>query len=274
MEKNLYGRSNERSKSIFYGYSKQPKRLEWMVNTLRSIIFLFCSLVLLLHGAAIRAAENLSANKEHDTSNSGDNATQPASKSDGYLVISLGSRRLIMNDMLYLKFRNISSRDSFDFLYRAKTCTENQPHDFTYGLTNASVYVMPLPPGRYEFFSFASKKQVIATNRFGPDGASFATATLGPREEFSVPFTIKTNSATYVGQFMHDVFYPKGAQPLRNPGFSYFVLSNQQSRDLAIAGKRGDISSDLSVINATPDLIAVNSSLIRGAFVTSTDVSK
>jgi hypothetical protein len=245
-----------------------------MVNTLRSIIFLFCFLALLLHGAAIRAAENLSSSEASDTSHRSDKATQPTSKSDGFLVISLGSRRLIMNDMIYLKFRNISSRENFDFLYRAQSRAGNQPHDFTYGLTNASVYVMRLPPGQYEFFSFASKKQVIATNRFGPDDATFATAALGPREEFSVPFTIKANSAIYVGRFMHDIFYPKGAQPLRNPGFSYFVLSNQQSRDLALASKRGDISSDLSVISATPDLIAVNSSLIRGAFVTSADVSK
>jgi hypothetical protein len=212
------------------------------------------------------------------TEKSGSNETldKPIQTTDGFLIISLGSRNPLLTDSLYFRLREVVSRKDYNILYNGRFRTGDQPHDFVQGSINASVYVLRLPPGKYEFYSFNSKQQVLPNTspRSRMDQMTMATATLGPKADFSVPFSIENGKVTYVAQFMQSIFYRRGAIPTINPGFSYFVVSNQQSRDLATAYKRGDISSDLPVISAIPDLITINSPVMRGAVVTETDVIK
>ncbi len=211
-----------------------------------------------------------------EESASGEEPNKLAQGADGFLVISLGSRNPLLTDSLYFRLREVGSRKDYNILYNGRSRSSDQPHDFVQGPINASVYVLRLPPGKYEFYSFNSKQQVLPNTspRSRMDQMTMATATLGPKLDYSVPFVIEIGKVTYVAQFMQSVFYRRGSIPTINPGFSYFVVSNQQSRDLAIAYKRGEVSSDLPVISAIPDLIAINSPVMRGAVVTDAEMPR
>lgn len=71
-----------------------------------------------------------------------------------------------------------------------------------------AVISTPLPPGQYEFYSFTVT---------GP--AKDHT----PLFVYSIPFTIESGKATYVGSYL----------ALENANEPYFVVSDQQTRDAA-----------------------------------------
>ena len=194
-------------------------------------------------------------------------AAQELVSGDGVVILSLGSRSLTPVDRLYLQLRNIDSKKTYDILFSPRSRAENIPHDFSYKQIHASVYMLRLPAGQYEIFSFVSKQQVLASPSIlqrNQSGLTPSTATVRPKQEFSIPF---------VGQYIHSIFYRKGTNALVNSGASYFVVSTQQARDLATAQKRGDISAELPIISAIPDLIAINNPVIRGAVITEADVA-
>jgi hypothetical protein len=201
---------------------------------------------------------------------------QELASGGGLVVLSLGSRSLTPADRLYLQLRKIDTQKTYDILFSPRSRAENIPHDFSYKQIHASVYLLRLPAGQYEIFSFVSKQQVLASPSIlqrNQSGLTPSTATVRPKQDFSIPFVIEPGKATYIGQFIHSIFYRKGTNALLNSGASYFVVSNQQVRDVATAHKRGDIPAELPVISAIPDLIAINSPVIRGAVITEADVA-
>jgi hypothetical protein len=240
-------------------------RLEEKLRTPR-LIRIFCFFSIAFASLCLHAIDNVADG----------NAAGTSAPSDGYLIISLGSLNPGIVERLYLRLRETSSRKTHDVLFTPQSRGNDQLHDFSNGKISASVYVLRLPPGQYEFYSFASKSQVLSSAGLGQkdSGLTPSIASLGPKQEFSVPFAIERGKATYVAQFMHNVFYARGTNPLRNPGFSYFVVSNQQGRDVDTARKRGDISRDVPVISAIPDLMAINSPAIRGAPVNDADPAR
>jgi hypothetical protein len=229
------------------------------------VVTLFFIATTFLVGAA-RATEKSVSSEE---------SNKLAQGTDGFLVISLGSRYPILAENLYFRLREVVSRKEYSILYNGRSRSDEQPHDFVQGSINASVYVLRLPPGKYEFYRFTLKQQTLVRTRPGSrlDWQTMGTVTSGPKEEFSVPFVIEYGKVTYVAQFMQSVIYQRSAIASNSPGFSYFVVSNQQSRDLATAYKRGEVSSDLPVLSAIPDLIAINSPVLRGALVTDAEMA-
>lgn len=203
-------------------------------------------------------------------------AMQELASGEGVVILSLGSRSLTPVDRLYLQLRNIESKKTYDILFSPRSRAENIPHDFSYKQIHASVYMLRLPAGQYEIFSFVSKQQVLASPSIlqrNQSGLTPSTGTVRPKQDFSIPFVIELGKVTYVGQYIHSIFYRKGTNALLNSGASYFVVSTQQARDLATAQKRGEISAELPIISAIPDLIAINNPVIRGAMITEADVA-
>jgi len=91
-----------------------------------------------------------------------------------------------------------------------------------------SVAVARLAPGRYEFYSFDVK---------------------GPKKDYtplfvySIPFTVESGKVTYLGQYL----------TLDNANEPYFVISNEQTRDMASAAKSNTDLATLPTITAVPN---------------------
>ncbi|MDZ4866613.1 MAG: hypothetical protein SGI91_04775 [Alphaproteobacteria bacterium] len=91
-----------------------------------------------------------------------------------------------------------------------------------------SVAVARLSPGQYEFYSFDVK---------------------GPKKDYtplfvySIPFTVESGKVTYLGQYL----------TLDNANEPYFVISNEQARDMASAAKTNADLANLPTVTAVPN---------------------
>ena len=94
------------------------------------------------------------------------------------------------------------------------------------GRETGKVHIRRLPPGDYEVFNFGFG---------GSIGASVVTTSSA--RPFSIPFTIRSGEAVYIGNFARA---PSLGTPLRPTlgARGFFVISNKSERDLAIARQR------------------------------------
>ena len=82
----------------------------------------------------------------------------------------------------------------------------------------------PCSPGEYEFYSF----EIWSDN-------GYARERFTPNQNFSVPFSIKPNTSTYVGDFRAMEVSGRNVFGLPVEGGAYFMISDQGDRDLKIA---------------------------------------
>ena len=117
----------------------------------------------------------------------------------------------------------------------------------------AEVWVVPLAPGEYEFYDFEIwSDNGIVRNRFSP------------REKFSVPFTIKAGTSTYLGDFRAMALSGRNIVGFPVEGGAYFMISDQSDRDLNIAKAHDPAVREVE--KAVPDAQALGSSYFRPMF--------
>ena len=173
----------------------------------------------------------------------------------GYLVVGLAAYDTMESRAIQytLDYRRVESSDTGSVSFSPKKKLElmpflNRKTDFEDGNEMDVVEVRRLPPGKYELFKV--------------DGALYGGVIQWrwqSKNSFSIPFTIETGNATYVGHFQgHSTsvrsFVSLGA-PL--PSGAYFVVSNQSDHDLQIARKK--VATFQEVKSAVPDVVELNS---------------
>jgi len=121
-----------------------------------------------------------------------------------------------------------SPYDSVTLAYRGADGAGADTLAFSGGAPSSAVAVAKLPPGQYELYSFNVK---------------------GPKQDhsplfvFSIPFTVQSGKATYLGQYL----------TLDNANEPYFVISNEQARDMALAAKADPALAAAPAVAAVPD---------------------
>lgn len=113
--------------------------------------------------------------------------------------------------------------------------------DFT-GKETGHVVVRCLPPGMYEIdkFQFFGSIPGLASYRWKP------------AKPFSMPFSIKSGEATYIGSFMRGLPLPGMVQEDPQMRGGIFVVANRSNRDIEIAN--GKIPSGMKVVQQVTDV--------------------
>ena len=105
--------------------------------------------------------------------------------------------------------------------------------DVNYGSQSAFVDVIRLPPGDYEIYDFDVHQ-----------GSYPAEVTYSAQKEFSIPFSVHAGETVYLGEFLAIATKGKNIFGITVDGPPYFVLSDQNARDLGIAkGKQPAINT-------------------------------
>jgi hypothetical protein len=121
-----------------------------------------------------------------------------------------------------------SPYDSVTLAYRGADGSGAEKLIFSGGASSSAVAVAKLPPGQYELYSFNVK---------------------GPRKDyaplfvFSIPFSVQSGTTTYLGQYL----------TLDNANEPYFVISNEQARDMTLAAKADATLATVPTRAAIPD---------------------
>jgi len=121
-----------------------------------------------------------------------------------------------------------SAYDSVSFAFRSADGDGASALTFTGGASSSAVAAARLAPGQYEFYSFNVKGA----------GRDYT-----PLFVYSIPFTVQSGKATYLGQYL----------ALDNANEPYFVISNEQARDIAMAAKADASLAAAPVIGAVPN---------------------
>lgn len=168
----------------------------------------------------------------------------------GFLVASLAMDKDSSYYNIEFHFR---SRDGAvdDYLFWVNdSATISPPADFHEGNAKGNIATVRLKPGQYEFYNFG----IVA-----PD------LTYGPRIAYSIPFTIQSGKATYLGQYLTLSIPKKGLFGSEIDGAPYFVISNQQPRDIELAKKKVPEISTFGVVSAVPDPARIGVPYFRSA---------
>jgi len=156
----------------------------------------------------------------------------------GYLVASLAMGTDSTYGNVQFDFRNRDgSVDSYLFWVN-DAAVLGPVADFHSANGKGGIATVRLKPGQYEFYSFGVKSSDLD---------------YAPRAAYSVPFTIEGGKTTYVGEFLTLGLPRKGLFGNEISGAPYFVVSNQQARDIALASAKAPELARFPVIAAVPD---------------------
>lgn len=156
----------------------------------------------------------------------------------GYLVASLAIDPGSSYSNIQFDFRSRDGKVD-DYLFWVNDDAVLAPAaDFHEGGAKGSIATVRLKPGQYEFHSFGVKAPGLGYE---------------PRFTYSIQFTIESGKATYLGQFLALGIPKKGYFGGEVDGAPYFVVSNQQARDLGLAKKKTAEVASFGVISAVPD---------------------
>lgn len=164
----------------------------------------------------------------------------------GHLVVTL-TRTPGMNLILYsLDFHNKESGATASVWWGPDNTFEGRKPEIDDGKIQGLVEIHTLPPGAYVLDNFTVD-----------DGAIQWSA----KKSFAVPFTIKPNQTTYLGDFTLVVVLRKNFFGLNRMSHFYFVPSDHKDRDISIASR---IALNLGpVIDATPSAKAFDDPLVH-----------
>jgi hypothetical protein len=150
----------------------------------------------------------------------------------GSLIYSVGSVDIAMNFEFGFQRTATASGEPVTDNRSAMVCRcvgffRPRPNNLDYyGREAGRVFILSLPPGRYEIYDFGFSGTLIVA------GVEWSSAT-----PFSIPFTINAGEATYIGNFARAPSLGTRLEPQLG-AVGYFVVSDQSERDLAIARAR------------------------------------
>lgn len=161
----------------------------------------------------------------------------------GYAVASIAMEP----DSYYLNvqhdFRGSDGKnDSYLFWINDDQAVLSPPADFRSAAEKGGVATVRMRPGQYELYSFGVKSPAKGYT---------------PRFIYSIPFTVEAGKVTYLGQYLTLGHPEEGSFGTTILGEPYFVISNQQARDMAIAAKKTPALAGLPVTNSVPDPAAL-----------------
>lgn len=168
----------------------------------------------------------------------------------GYLIVGLGAAPGTNYTSYTLKFRKKSDPAEGSVRYLQENLFKPTPRDFDDSQENGFVDIQKLPAGEYEIYNFS-----IFLN-----GGMFQNY-YGSRQDFSIPFKIVPDKATYIGDFTAVKITGKNFFGMTVPGGAYFILSNKQSRDVSIAKRK--LPELGNIEPSVPDAAAVGNPFVQ-----------
>jgi hypothetical protein len=121
-------------------------------------------------------------------------------------------------------FRSRVKQETQEFVWLQNNMFSSDKPDFTTASESGEVNAIKLSPGDYELYSFS-----VYQNGYPVE------TTYGPREPFSIPFTVRPQQTTYLGEYLAIATFGENFFGMTVRGGPIFVVSNQQARDIAIA---------------------------------------
>jgi len=156
----------------------------------------------------------------------------------GYLVASLAMAHDSTYGNVQFDFRSRDGKVASYLFWVNDAAVIGPAADFHSADAKGGVATVRLAPGQYELYSFGVK------------GSDLEYA---PRAAYSIPFTIESGKTTYLGQFLTLGLPRKGLFGNEILGAPYFVVSNQQARDMVLASAKVPELAPFPVIAAVPD---------------------
>jgi hypothetical protein len=145
-----------------------------------------------------------------------------------------------------LTFHSADGRHREDIRYGQDNWLFPSTRDFDDTKSNGVVKILDLAEGDWALTSY-----LVVT----------AGLTVRPKEDFSVPFTVKAGQTIYIGDYCAHVINGPDPDTGRMKEAVYFVVSDQSARDIPIAQKRDKQIVDVAA--TLPNVDAANVPLIR-----------
>ncbi len=168
----------------------------------------------------------------------------------GYAVASIAVQTDSTYSNVQLDFRGVDGKADSYLFWVNDDAVAAPAADFKSGSEHGGIATLKLKPGRYEFYSF---------------GVSAPGVGYTPRVAFSVPITIEAGKVAYLGQYLTLGLPKEGLFGGEVLGAPYFVVSNQQQRDLPLAAKRKPELAGLPVVTQVPDPATLGVPYFRSA---------
>jgi hypothetical protein len=163
----------------------------------------------------------------------------------GYLIMSLAARKGIRFNGYSILFRKADRSADGAVWWGQDSPYDQRKLDINDSNETGVVDVRRLPPGDYEIFNY----DIDWVGGLGRRNWK-------SKQDFSIPFTIKSGQATYVGEFMAAPVEQHGLLPsMPADDELYFVLANKADRDIAIAKQKEASINEVSGADVTPSTI-------------------
>lgn len=161
----------------------------------------------------------------------------------GRVAIGIGASANTHYSSYALNFRKIGDKEAEPnrFVYFQHNEFSAQKKDYDNADENGVVQSFRLPPGDYEIFNFD-----IFMN-----GGS-VQKNFGSRKEFSIPFNVRSNETTYLGNYQANLVMGNNFFGMSIAAGAVFVVTDREKVDIELAKKRLSNVSFGPISNATP----------------------
>jgi hypothetical protein len=170
----------------------------------------------------------------------------------GYLIASIGAEKTTHVYTTYFVDVRKTDRSKDDQLTYNRDIASIDSTVLAYDDSDETgeVNVVSLPPGNYEINCAGFYQNM-----------GMSESTWACEKDFSVPFTIETGKATYIGNFQGITVRGKNIFGIRVEAGGYYVVRNKAERDLPLAKRMGAPYQDVRV--AVPDPHQAHSALLQ-----------
>ena len=144
----------------------------------------------------------------------------------GYVVIGIGAAQGTMYTTYRFDFRKAGGSGIDSLFYFQNNSVWGRGNDYETNLETGVIDARALPPGEYELYSYKIFHITGMVDR-----------TFSPKEEFSIPFSVRPGETAYLGNYQANGLKAKNIFGMPLPGGAYFIHSDTEERDLEIAKK-------------------------------------
>lgn len=143
----------------------------------------------------------------------------------GFVVASIAAQPGTKYNSYNIFFRPAGSSAKQGFYWRQLGLLGTDGDaDFDETFKRGSVIAVPVKPGDYEVHNFSAFWSAYPVQNY-----------YSAREDFSIPFTVRPGETVYLGEFMAVGIRGKNIFGITIQGGPYFVLTDQQRRDMPLA---------------------------------------
>lgn len=159
----------------------------------------------------------------------------------GRIAIGIGAAANTNYSSYSLVFRRVGEKEPNRFVYFQHNEFSAQKRDYENQIENGVVQSFQLAPGDYEIYNFdVFMNGGTVQNHYSS------------RSEFSIPFTVRSNETTYLGNYQANLIQGKNFFRMTIPAGAIFVVSNREKVDIELVQKRMPSVVLGPVTNATP----------------------